>query len=588
MLPESDITDETHESFHQLVNKYQATFSTSSEDIGHTELITVDIDTGLSQPVSERPYTLLLKHHDWVKKEIEQLECVGVIEKSLSPWASPIFIVPKKSEPGEPPKRRMCMDYHCINVLQTEVDSSSRGCMSLYPLPKIDKMFAKLHSAKIFMTLDLCSVYYHIGLPDEAKPKTAFVTPHGKWHFNMVPFGLAQALSYFQQLMNQVLQGLDFAIAYLDDIIIFSKNELEHLQHLETVFKRLQDAGLKLKGSKCNFFRSQIHYLGHMLLAEGIQPLPEKLDSITNMPAPENQTEVKQFLGLVGYYHKFMPYFSDISRPLLKLMRKDTPFIWMKQCHLAFNMLKDKLWEAPILHYPDSNKPYMLFTDARKHRWAGVLTQKFETEVKGKVLKELHPIAYISGLFCGSQLNCTALTKEVYAIYLSVKKLAFYITDADITLRSDHLPLKQFLLKNTLNDKVNNWAVELETYRIKFKHIKGKSNVLADTLSRLISIDPDVKLEPELEGHEFRQYCFEELPKASSCTVNEIITGMVIEVHNADITEPVTTYSIPLPSFKIHELQESDKKLCLLCPRIEKGHLADSGYFIDKEGDLLQ
>ena len=134
-------------------------------------------------------------------------------------------------------------------------------------------MFVKLHGIKIFSTLDLCSGYYHIGLTNAAKPKTAFVTPHSKWHFNMVPFGLAQAPSYFQQLMNQVLQGLDFA--YLDNIVTFSKNEMEHLQHLETVFKRLQDAGLKLKESKCDFFRSQIHYLGHMLLAEGIQPLPE-------------------------------------------------------------------------------------------------------------------------------------------------------------------------------------------------------------------------------------------------------------------------------------------------------------------------
>ena len=206
--------------------------------------------------------------------------------KSLSPWASPIVIVPKKLGPGEPPKRRMCMDYQHINALQTEVDSSSIGCMSFYPLLKIDEMFAKLHSAKIFTTLDLHSGYYHIGLTDEAKPKTAFVTPHGKWHFNMVPFGLAQAPSYFQQLMNQVLQGLqglkglqglDFAIAYLDDIVIFSNNEVEHLQHLETVFKRLQDAGLKLKESKCDFFRSQIHYLGHMLSAEGIQPLSREV-----------------------------------------------------------------------------------------------------------------------------------------------------------------------------------------------------------------------------------------------------------------------------------------------------------------------
>ena len=289
---------------------------------------------------------------------------------------SPIIIVPEEIWPGEPPKRRMCVDYHRINALQTKVDSGSRQCMSLYPLLKIDEMFAKLCGTKIFSMLDLCSGYYHIGPTDAVKLKTAFVTPHGKWHFNMVPFGLAQAPSYFQQLMNQVLQGLDFAIAYLDDIVIFSNNELEHLQHLETVFKRLQDAGLKLKESKCDFFRSQIHYLGHMLSAEGIQPLPEKLDSITNMPAPENQTEVKQFLGLVGYYHKFVPHFSDISRPLVKLMRKDTPFAWMKQCHLAFNMLKDKLCEAPILCYPNSSKPYTLFTDASKHGWAGMSSHR--------------------------------------------------------------------------------------------------------------------------------------------------------------------------------------------------------------------
>ena len=357
VLWESNITDETCESFHQILDKYQAAFSTSSEDISHTELITMDIDTGLSWPVSQRPYTLPLKHHNWVKKEIEQLEHAGVIKKSLSPWPSLIVIVPKKSGPGEPSKRRMCVDYHCINALQTKVDSSSRGCMSLYPLPKIDEMFAKLCGTKIFTTLDLCSGYYHIGLTEGAKPETAFVTPHGKWHFNMVPFGLAQGPSYFQQLMNQVLQGLDFAIAYLDDIVIFSNNEVEHLQHLETVFKRLQEAGLKLKESKCDFFRSQIHYLGHMLLAEGIQPLSEKLDSITNMPAPENQTEVKQFLGLVGYYCKFVPHFSEISRPLSKLMRKDTPFAWMKQCHLAFNMLKDNLCEAPYSATQTASNP---------------------------------------------------------------------------------------------------------------------------------------------------------------------------------------------------------------------------------------
>ena len=165
VLPENDISNETLESFHQLLSKHQATISTSSEDINHTELITMDIYMGLSGPVSQRPYTLPLKHHDWVKKEIEQLECAGVIKKSLSPWASPIITVPKKSGPGEPPKRRMCVDYHRINALQTKADCSFTGCMSLYPLLKIDEMFAKLCSSKIFSMLDLCSDYYQLASP---------------------------------------------------------------------------------------------------------------------------------------------------------------------------------------------------------------------------------------------------------------------------------------------------------------------------------------------------------------------------------------------------------------------------------------
>ena len=207
----------------------------------------MDIDAGHCKPVSQRPYTLMLKHHSWVRKEIGQLECAGVIEKSLSPWASPIVIVPKKSATGEPHKWCMCVDYCRINALQTEVDSSSKCCMSLYPLPKIDEMFAKISSAKIFTTLDFAVDTTTLVSMMRRNQKTAFITATGKWHFNVVPFGLAQALSYFVELMNKVLQVLNFAVAYLDDIVIFSKNELKHLEHLEIVFKRLQEAGLKLK-----------------------------------------------------------------------------------------------------------------------------------------------------------------------------------------------------------------------------------------------------------------------------------------------------------------------------------------------------
>ena len=384
------------------------------------------VDTGDSPPICQKPYTLPLKHYSWVQQEVETLEQAGIIKKSLSPWASPIVVVPKKSAPGEPPRQRMCVDFRKINDLQPQVrrvDSTTSGNISLVPLPKIDEMYAALHGAKIFTTLDLRSGYYHINLNEESKAKTAFITPFGKYEFNSVPFGLAQAPAYFQQLISMVLQDCrDFAMAYLDDIIIFSRTPEEHLKHIEIIFQKLKIAGLKLKESKCDFFKSEIHYLGHLISDKGIQPLPEKLDTIRNMPRPRTPKEIKQFLGLTGYYRKFVPRFSEISRPLAKLTAKDTSFEWTPQCQFSFEMLKDALMSAPILKYPNTEKPYTIFTDASKYGWAGVLTQEHTSVINGKEVTMNHPVAYVSGMFRGSQLNWAAMTKEAYAIYMTIKK----------------------------------------------------------------------------------------------------------------------------------------------------------------------
>ena len=277
------------------MRKVPKVFSRGNEDIGRTQLITMDIDTGDSPPVSSHPYTLALKHHQWVQGEIETLERAGVITKSMSPWASPIVVVPKKSQPGEPPKKRLCIDFRKINNLQQTVitEGKSKGCLSLVPLPKIDEMYAKLKGAKFFSMINLRSGYYHIALGKDSRAKTAFVTPFGKYEFLQVPFGLAQAPTYFQHLMNQVLDNCSFAMTYLDDIIIFSETEQEHLSHIEEIFRRLEAADLKMKRSKCDFFKKHIHYLGHLISADGIRPLKDKLDTIRDMPAPRNSKEVK-------------------------------------------------------------------------------------------------------------------------------------------------------------------------------------------------------------------------------------------------------------------------------------------------------
>ena len=334
-LKDQNISEGTRRKFEELKEQYPKVFSLNNEDIGCTQLVTMDVDTGDSPPICQKLYTLPLKHYNWVQQEIETLECAGVIRKSISPWASPIVIVPKKSAPGEPPHRRMCIDFRKLNDLQPEVHhahSQTGGNISLVPLPIIDKMYGRLKGAKYFTTLDLQSGYYHIGLSESSKAKTAFVTPFSKYQFEVVPFGLAQAPAYFQQLISMVLQDCsEFTMAYLDDIIIFSRNECEHLKHIKIIFQKLIDAGLKLKESKCDFFKKEIHYLGHLISSEGIHPLLEKLDTIRNMPRPKTPKEIKQFLGLCGYYRKFVPRLS-------KLTAHDAIFVWCEQCVILPNV----------------------------------------------------------------------------------------------------------------------------------------------------------------------------------------------------------------------------------------------------------
>ena len=451
-LQDKDITTDIRQKFEELCDEYGEAFSKNNEDIGRTKLVKMDIDTGDSPPVSSRPYTLPLKHYEWVQREIKSLERAGVITKSMSKWANPIVIVPKKSAPGEPPKRRLCIDFRKVNELQQEVITAgkTKGQISIHPLPKIDEMYAKLKGAKVFSTIDLRSGYHHIALGKSSRAKTAFVMSFGKYEFLMVPFGLAQAPAYFQLLMNKVFKGLKFAMMYLDNIIIFSQDESQHLEHLEIVFSRLT--------------------------------------------------------------------------------------------------------------------------------------------VDGKSTNTDHLVAFVSGLFRGSQLNWAVLTKEAFAIYMSVKKLSFYLTDAQILLRSDHKPLEKFLLKNTLNSKVNNWAMELEAFNIQFDYIKGSNNILADTLSCLISIDPDTPTMPEEPGYEFGYAIFEEFPKVTTKTyeVNEVIVGTNTEIFKNDpeLQNSLQCIENPIAPQKLQKLQQQDTNIEILKRKLRNNRLDKEYYSLD-ENELL-
>ncbi len=539
------------EQFEQLCAEYADIFSTNHLDVGHTRLIEVDIDTGDSPPIAQAPYCVTLCHVDWLRDELTKLEEAGVIEQCVSPWASPIVIVPKKTIPGHTPEKRMCVDYRALNALLPQVTNpttKAKGVLTFVPLPRIDDLLGQLQGTTVFSALDVTMGYHHMGLTPEAQQKTAFTTPLGKFKFNKCPFGLAQAPAYFQSLIFRVLQGLNFTFTYLDDVLIYSKDVDTHLGHLRQVFERFRQADLHLKKVKCDFFKKELQYLGHILSSDGICPLPDKLSAIRDLPRPTSTTEVCQFLGLTGYYRKFVPHYSTTAKPLSHLTKKDLPFEWDAAAEKAFCLLRDLLQEPPILIYPDPTKPYVLFTDASKVAWGTVLMQEKEDvspaavvaalhrlpdarttgpkdllcaaqEIctirdKAKAEHHLHPITFCSEQFQGSQLNWAALTKEAYAIFRSLHKLCFYTKDAEVTIMSDHLPLKRFLQKNTTSAIVNNWAISLEEFRLTFEYVPGKRNLLADAMSRLVAQDLTEIPEPEPFGYEFGKFLFEPTPES--------------------------------------------------------------------------
>ena len=333
-----------------------------------------------------------------------------------------------------------------------------------------------------------------------------------------------------------------------------------------------------MKRSKCDFFKSEISYLGHLISPEGISTLPKKWDCIKHMSAPKNLKEIKHFLGLTGYYRKL--------RPLTTLTKKDKKFEWTPACQKSFDLLMETLCGEPVLKYADTSKPYTLYTDASKFGWAGVLTQSHTTVIDGKYITTDHPVTFVSGLFRGSQLNWATLTKEAFAIYMS-----FYLTEAQILLRSDRKPLEKFLQKNTLNSKVNNWAMELEAFNIQFGYIKGSNNILADTPCHLIVIDPESLLSPEGQEYEFGYAIFEEFPEVKTNTyeVNEVIVVTKKEIKNdPDLQDTLQCIENPIAPQRLKRLQQQDANIETLKHKLQHNKLDKEYYSIDENGLLMR
>ena len=448
-----------------LIDRHNHLFVSDVRQLTQTNVLQATFNTGNSQPIKQRPYKNPLALQAKLDEQINDMLEAGIVSPSSSPWSSPIVIVPKKDG-----TQRICIDYRKLN--KTLVKDS-------YPLPRIEDIFATLGKAKFFSTLDLKSGYHQISVAPEHREKTAFCTRNALYHFNRLPFGIASAHSIFQRMISRVLHGIEghHAMAYLGDILIFSKTFEEHLKHLEDVFTRLKTANLSLNQKKCHFMKSEIEYLGHIVSPDGIRPNPEKVRSIQTLDPPTTVKGVRSFLGLAGYYRNFIPQFSAIARPLTKLTRKNERFIWDDDTQQAFEYLKKKLTEAPILGYPDVNRPYSLYTDASDYSVGGILTQ--DTPEGEKV------ICYVSHQLTTSRMHYPVIEKECFAIIYCLTKLRQYLLGADVTVYTDHAPLKSLFTAEMKNTRVQRWAILLDEYQVKIKYRQGIHNGRADMLSRI-------------------------------------------------------------------------------------------------------
>lgn len=468
-----DVPSQYADEIKELLRSNSDIFALKDSELSHTDTSRMKIDTGNHPPIKLRPYRTPLNNRKVIDEAIDEMLEAKVIERSNSPWSFPVVIVDKKDG-----SKRFCVDFRKLNAITRPIS---------YPLPLIDDILAQLGHAKFFTSLDLKSGYWQVLMDDRDKEKTAFACHRGLFQFNVMPFGLTAAPAIFQELMSKVLQGLErFTTAYLDDILIYSETLEDHLKHIQEVFDRLRNHCLKLKLKKCSFMKSDTNYLGFVISENGVTPDSQKVEVIKSLPPPTCVREVRSFIGMCSYYRRFIPRFSSIAEPIIALTRKYAKFRWDSKCQNAFDYLKAQLSIIPMLAYPDTTKPYILYTDASNECIGACLTQpceENEEEIKG--LKNEKPIFYLSHRLSKSQVKWSTIEKEAYAIHYALQKLDHYLHNSEFTIRTDHKPLKYILESPMQNKKIQLWALGISGYNCKVEYIEGSSNSCADLLSRV-------------------------------------------------------------------------------------------------------
>jgi len=546
-LNKVEVPSEFREEVMTLLRKNIDLFTSEDKDLGRTDTVKMKIDTGEHKPIKKQPYRTPLRQRKLVDKAINEMLEAGIVERSRSPWGSPIVLVEKRDG-----SKRFCVDFRALNKITKN---------NAHPLPVIDDILASLGSAKYFSKLDLKSGYWQVELEEEDKEKTAFTCHRGLFQFNVMPFGLANAPGIFQELMSVVLEGQEeYALAYLDDILIFSDTVEDHIKHIQEVLGSLRGHNLKLKPAKCEFFKKETQYLGFRISSKGIQPDYDKVKAIQAVVNPSTVREVRGFIGMCSYYRRFIPDFSSIAEPLINLTRKYARFQWDDTCQVAFVRLKNMLSDMVILAYPDPNKDYRLYTDASNFSIGACLTQRVYVELEDKEIEK--PIYFLSHKLSDTQTRWSTIEKEAYAIHYSLQKLHHYLHSATFTIYTDHKPLQYLLNSPMQNRKIQSWALSIAGYNCKIEYLQGKSNVCADLLSRSKGA--------QKEGSEKTVEVDDRAYEVSAINSNHF-EPRDFASYIRETSQPTEFERPILPDVDMIREQDSDKDILELKNRIKKG-----------------
>ena len=443
-------------SLHQLLTKYEDLFDGT---LGQWNEAPYDIKVRKdATPYHARAYPIPRAHEATLKHEVERLCQIGVLKKvNRSEWAAPTFIIPKKDGTV-----RFISDFRELNKRIKRIP---------YPIPKIQDLLMKLEGFQYATSLDLNMGYYHIELSPNSKRLCTIVLPWGKYEYQKLPMGLCNSPDIFQERMSSLMQDLEYVRAYIDDLLILTKsNWTDHLDKLEKVLAKLQQAGLKVNAKKSFFGQAELEYLGYWITRTGIQPVPKKVAAIHQIAEPKTKRQLRRFIGMVNYYRDMSIRRSELLAPLTRLTSKSAKFQWGTVESTAFRNMKKALSRHTLLAFPDFNKPFDIHTDASHTQLGAVISQ------------EGQPIAFYSRKLNPAQTRYTTTERELLAIVETLKEFRNILLGQRITVYTDH---KNLTFKNFNTERVMRWRLILEEYGPELRYIKGENNIVADALSRL-------------------------------------------------------------------------------------------------------